>query len=272
MFTESFPHIIVGISAFILGIARAGINVFNGIPTPLLIFTMGDPKESVGIITLVAFMSDCIAIFYYRKKVDMKILGCILPLVLFGMFIAFVFGSKIATPTYLVIITIISAVAIIPTAIYQWQKHKSSLNKNRRKTTISSEAKPIRYRHFAVLISCGIAAGIGTVMGNSANIFLNLYLSELRIQKTSFIAMSAWFFFIINGIKIYFHLTYWKSISTQTVLSILPFFPLIIIGFVIGIYLIKRTTEKTFSAFVLISSIIPFLLLLKRTLDVIIFS
>ena len=100
-------------------------------------------------------------------------------------------------------------------------------------------------------MSLGLLGGFATMIGNAAGPVMALYLLSMRLPKNSFIGTGAWFFFIVNWVKVPFSakldLINAESLKLDTCL-----FPVIIIGAVVGIVLLKRIPQKLFRIIVLI--------------------
>jgi hypothetical protein len=71
----------------------------------------------------------------------------------------------------------------------------------------------------------------------------------MRLPKVEFVGTSAWFFFVINWLKVPFsaNLDLITAKSIKLDLSMLPF---IAVGAVAGIFFLKRIPQKAFSAVV----------------------
>jgi hypothetical protein len=97
---------------------------------------------------------------------------------------------------------------------------------------------------FAVLM--GLVAGVTTMMANVAGPVMIVYLLVMRLRKTEFVGTSAWFFFIVNWIKVPFmanlQLMTWGSLKLNVLM--LPF---IAAGAFLGIYLLKRVPQRAFT-------------------------
>jgi uncharacterized membrane protein YfcA len=71
----------------------------------------------------------------------------------------------------------------------------------------------------------------------------------MRLPKIEFVGTSAWFFFIINWLKVPFsaNLNLMTAESVKLNLMMLPF---IFIGAIVGIFFLKRIPQKTFTVVV----------------------
>ena len=83
------------------------------------------------------------------------------------------------------------------------------------------------------------------MMANAAGPVMIVYLLAMRLPKVEFVGTSAWFFFIVNWLKVPFsmHLGLVNVESIKLGFIMLPF---IIIGAVLGIVALKKMPQKVF--------------------------
>ena len=95
----------------------------------------------------------------------------------------------------------------------------------------------------------GFLAGVATMIVNAAGPIMIVYLLAMRLPKVKFVGTGAWFFFIINWVKVPFsaNLELMTAESVKLDLMMLPF---IVAGVVMGILILKRLPQKAFIAFV----------------------
>jgi len=82
------------------------------------------------------------------------------------------------------------------------------------------------------------------------------------LPKNNYIGTSAWFFLIINVIKVPFHIFSWNTITVKTLTIDLFGIPAILVGVFLGINLVKLFPEKIYRYFILISTCLAALFLL----------
>lgn len=92
------------------------------------------------------------------------------------------------------------------------------------------------------------------MMANAAGPVMIIYLLAMRLPKTEFVGTAAWFFFVINWLKVPFS----ANLELMTVASVkldLMMLPFIAAGAIIGIFLLKRIPQKAFTAVVQILAV-----------------
>ncbi len=107
----------------------------------------------------------------------------------------------------------------------------------------------------------GFVAGVTTMMANAAGPVMALYLLAVSLPKQEFVGTSAWFFLLINLIKVPFSLQL-GLITTSTLLFNLMFIPVIGCGLLLGRAVISRIPQRGFDLLVLGFAIVASLRLL----------
>ncbi len=95
-------------------------------------------------------------------------------------------------------------------------------------------------------IIIGVLSGFSSMVGNAAGPIFSLYLISMSFDRNKFIGTAAWFFFTVNLIKLPFHIFMWGTITGTSFKYTLAMVPFILLGAIVGIYLIKRIKEKHF--------------------------
>jgi uncharacterized membrane protein YfcA len=110
--------------------------------------------------------------------------------------------------------------------------------------------------------SFGIMGGFTTMIGNAAGPVMSVYLLAMRLPKLLFISTAAWFFLVINYLKIPLQVFFWKNITGHSLLLDLTALPFIITGAVIGVRLVRWLPEKKFRMVIIALTIVSTLMLL----------
>ena len=76
-----------------------------------------------------------------------------------------------------------------------------------------------------------------------------------------FIGTAAWFFLFVNIIKVPFHIIFWKTINLDTFMFDIMLFPLILVGALIGVWIVKKIPENPYKIFVITSVFLSTILL-----------
>ncbi|MFD2788432.1 hypothetical protein KCTC52924_01435 [Arenibacter antarcticus] len=241
----STTWIIAFTAAFVLGISKSGIKGIAIIIVTLMALAFG-AKESTGLLVPLLVVGDTFAVIYYNRHAQWKYILAFLPWMILGIFIGTAVGKDLPGNTFKISMSFIILATVI--MMYWWDRKKS---KN----------VPTHWL-FAGFI--GTMAGITTMIGNLAGAFSNIYFLAMRLPKNEFIGTAAWLFFIINIIKLPFHIFIWKTITPDTLLINLKLIPGILLGFFIGVRLVKIIKDQFYRKMILILTAIGGLLILLR--------
>ena len=96
----------------------------------------------------------------------------------------------------------------------------------------------------------GLLAGDPTMLANAAGPIFALYALAVALPKFEIVGTSAWFFFIINALKMPFSIAL-GLIHAQTLLLNLILSPAIVAGVFGGRWIIHRVPQRVFDAFLL---------------------
>ena len=107
----------------------------------------------------------------------------------------------------------------------------------------------------------GLAAGFTTMIGNAAGAITSIYLLSMRLPKNTFIGTAAWFFLIINLLKVPLQVFFWENISAATLTFNALMVPAIAVGAVIGIIAAGKIPERAYRVFVMVMTGVAGLLL-----------
>jgi hypothetical protein len=101
------------------------------------------------------------------------------------------------------------------------------------------------------------------MIGNVAGPIFAIYLLAMHLPKNSFIGTGAWFFMIINISKFPLHIFVWKTIDWSTLKLDIILLPGIALGALLGIWLVKKLSEKFYrTAVIVVTALSAFLLLI----------
>jgi uncharacterized membrane protein YfcA len=224
--------IVIAFCAVLVGIAKTGIPGVGILVVPLMAGVL-PARNSVGVLLGILILADLFAAGYYRYNANWYLVFRVLPAA-FGGIVAGYFGLKVVTNEQLQ--PIIGGVVLVMLAVSYW-----------RTNTRSGDAPIPTQWWFAV--GLGFLAGVTTMMANAAGPVMVIYLLAMKLPKIEFVGTSAWFFFIINWLKVPFS----ASLDLMTVESLkLDFMmlPFIAAGAVMGILVLKRIPQKAFNVVV----------------------
>ena len=94
------------------------------------------------------------------------------------------------------------------------------------------------------------------MIGNAAGPVMSVYLLSMRLPKYSFVGTSAWFFLVVNYLKLPLQIFVWDNISFATIALNIISIPFMVVGAIIGVYLVKKIPEKKYRIFIIVVTIL----------------
>jgi len=216
------------ISAFLVGFSKTGISGFMMPVIPIIASVFGG-KESTGVILPLLLIGDVFALYYYNRHAKWNDIKKLLPWTFIGLIFGVIVGNYINDKQFKMIISI-SVLVCLFILIYTERKGES-LNVPKSKW-------------FYVL--AGIATGFASMIGNAAGPIFSVYLLTMNFKKNDFMGTTAWFFFLINLTKVPLQIFFWHNISLKMVVLSFGMLPIIAIGALLGMMVIKKINEKYF--------------------------
>ena len=220
-----------------IGISKTGIPGLGILVVPLMALVL-PTRQSTGILLGILILADVFAITYHRHNARWLHVFVLLPPALAGIVVGY-FGLKVVSDRQLK--PIIGAIVLLMLGINYWRTRGKDRN------------APIPSPWW-LAIWLGFMAGITTMMANAAGPVMIIYLLAMRLPKTEFVGTAAWFFFVINWLKVPFsaNLNLMTLESVKLDLMMLPF---IAAGAITGIFFLKRIPQKAFTAVVQILAV-----------------
>ena len=222
----------MGLCAIGIGMAKTGLGGLGMIVVPVMANIFG-AKSSTGILLLLLIMADFFGVRYYHMHADMRQLVKLIPSTIIGIVTGVFVGDQISDEYFqlLLIIVIISGVLM---------------------TVIKVEIKENKI--FSIIV--GFLGGFITMIGNAAGPIMAIYFLSMGFNKNKFIGTAAWFFLFVNLFKVPFHVFIWDTIDLDILLFDLILFPLILIGALIGVWIVKKIPERPYKVFVIVSVVL----------------
>jgi uncharacterized membrane protein YfcA len=232
-------------AVFLLGLSKAGIKGIGIIIVVILAFVFGE-KTSTGILLPMLICADILAVIYYNRHAQWSYIFKLLPMMIIGVLVGVWLGNDISEEVFkkLMAVIIISSVILL------------FLSERRKSNTVPKN------KVFSWIT--GFLAGFTTMIGNLAGPVANIYFLAMRMPKNEFIGTAAWLFFIINLFKLPFHFFVWKTVSMNTLVLNSVLVPIVIVGFFVGVAIVKLISNLNYRRFILIVTAIGGIILLLR--------
>jgi uncharacterized protein len=220
------------VAALIVGVAKAGLNSLSIINVTILAIVFGS-KISTGILLPMLIVGDVLAVFYYKRAVHWPSLWRLMPYVMLGILLGVWIGKDLNEAIFKRMMA--SIVLIIVAGMFYLDR--KPLDNVSDKPSFSS--------------SLGIATGFTSMVGNQASGFATAYLMSMQLSKLHFIGTNAWLFLFVNLLKLPFHIFSWHTINTTSIGVNVLLLPVQIVGFYVGVAIVKRIDEARYRQLIL---------------------
>jgi uncharacterized protein len=231
--------ILAFICAFLIGMAKTGVNALGTLVVPIMAFIFGGMPSS-GLVLPMLIMADIFGVAYYHRSAHWKTLLKVLPWAFVGILTGLFTGKHISAIQFKHLIGILVIISLL---VMVWLEIKKS-----RKGDVPHKV------WFA--LPFGIMGGFSTMIGNAAGPIMSVYLLSMSFYKNTFIGTTAWFFFIVNVFKMPLQIWGWHNITLQTLRFNLIMLPAIALGAYTGIRVVKLIPESAFRWFIVAATFI----------------
>lgn len=218
--------------ALCVGMSKTGVHGAGNISVPLLAIIFGGQLSS-GIMLPMLCLADVMGVWYYHRHASWDHLKKLITWSVLGILLGTAVGGMINDQVFKYVMV---GIIFVSVGIMIWMErgHKDDIPD---------------YAWFAAI--CGIGAGFTSMIGNLAGAFAAIYLLSMRLPKNSFIGTSAWFFMVINWLKVPLHVWVWKTITWNTFFLDLLTLPLIALGAWLGIIIVRNLSEGGYRWFII---------------------
>jgi uncharacterized membrane protein YfcA len=196
-------------------------------------------RDSTGALLPLLCVGDLVAVKVYHRHADWAVLLRLLPGVLPGLVLG-VWFLAIADDSLMR--HSIGGVLLAMTAIQVW---------TRRTKPMADDGA--RRAHPMVALGMGVAAGFATMTANAAGPVTTLYLLAAGLPMLEFLGTAAWFYLIVNAVKLPFSasldLISWDSLVVDALLV-----PALAVGALAGVALVRRIDQAQFERAALLLS------------------
>ncbi|MGI5867957.1 MAG: sulfite exporter TauE/SafE family protein [Kiritimatiellia bacterium] len=235
--------VLLMVAAFIQGMSKGGVPGLTVMAIPLVAMVIPD-KTSTGLVLPMLVVGDLFALFYWRRSVSVRDLLRALPWAVVGVVIGWRMLDRIKgdqmRPIVGVVVLFVLALQIV---------RKIRTRSGQAEPAEKTAGNPVMRHLYAAFM--GSLGGVTTMLANAAGPVIGAYLLSLRLNKATFLGTSAWFFFIVNWIKVPF-MVQQKMITVDSLGVNLRMIPALIAGVAAGIVVARRVNQKTFEWLVII--------------------
>lgn len=265
--------VLVMIGALVVGLSKTAMP--GGGTIAVGVFALALPaKESTAALLLLLMVGDATALWVYRREPDVRTLVRLIPSVLLGIVLGTVFFATVGGDT---VRTTIGVILLVLIAVTVWRRRAARVKKAGPVPSATpagdpSGASPATATPVpapapsgpGVAISragYGVLGGFTTMVANAGGPVMSMYFYAMRMPVLTFLGTSAWFFAIVNVIKLPFSAGL-GLITRDTLVMDLMLVPLVLIGAYCGAKIARRIPQGVFEKLILVLTVVSALALL----------
>ncbi|MGO2149785.1 MAG: sulfite exporter TauE/SafE family protein [Microbacterium gubbeenense] len=216
-----------------VGISKTGLPGSNSVGIALFAAVL-PARESTAAMLLLLILGDMLALSLYRRHADWRTLLRLTPSVIAGLvigaaFLAFVGDAWVKRSIGVLLIGVV--------ALTLWRRRAQQAAENH-----SGRGAAIAY---------GSLGGFTTMVANAGGPVMSMYFLASRFSVNAFLGTAAWFFAIINIVKLPVSISL-GLITRETLWMDLLLIVPVLLGAAIGRAIVTRISRKTFDRIVIV--------------------
>lgn len=224
-------------AAVCIGLSKTGFGGV-GMLAVLLMAQVMPAKESTGAVLPLLIVADIFAIHAFRQFTVWRHLAKMLPPAVLGIVSGWLLMPHISSKVFAPLIGWMVLALIVLTVAQK----------------LSGKLSATAAEHPSIAWPLGWTAGITTMLANAAGAVMTVYLLACRLPKYEFVGTAAWFFFIVNVIKVPFSASL-GLINPSSIQLNLVLVPGIVAGVVAGRFLLGKINQQVFEWLMIIFSL-----------------
>lgn len=225
----------IGVAALLVGFTKTSVGGV-GILAVLLMALAVPGKASPGLLLPMLITADIMAVLYYRRSCQWKLLFRLLPMALIGVVLGFGLLRILPDGNFTGTIGwIILAMLVLDLGL--------------------SEALKRHATGWIATFIAGVTAGAASMVANAAGPIFSVYLLQFRLDKAGFVGTRSWYFLLMNIAKVPFAVE--LGLITPASLSVdVMFVPVIILGAILGRIFLKYINLSVFKILVRVAVLV----------------
>ncbi|WP_460796220.1 sulfite exporter TauE/SafE family protein [Microbacterium sp. GXF0217] len=226
---------LLGLAALIAGLGKTAIP--GSATVSVVLFAAVLPaRTSTAAMLLLFIVGDVFALIAYRRHAHWPTLLRLAPAVVAGLVLGFLF---LAYGDDRIVRRAIGVILLLMIAVTLWRRRRSA----------KAVGGPLLGATYGTL------AGFTTMVANAGGPVMSMYFLATRTPVQVFLGTSAWFFAIVNLVKVPF-LAGIGLFTPEVLLMDLLLTPLVVAGALVGLKLAKRMPQQLFDRLVIILTIV----------------
>jgi len=238
---DPWAWVALAVAAVTIGISKTALP--GGSILAIALFAAVLPARTSTAATLLLLMvGDLFALFAYRRHAHWPTLLRLAPAVIAGLLVGFAFLALAGDG---VVRRAIGVILLLMIAVTLWRRWKQS------------RADAVAPPSSGMLLAgaYGTLGGFTTMVANAGGPVMSMYFLATRTPVQVFLGTSAWFFAIINVIKVPF-LAGLGLFESPVLLMDAVLAPLVVVGALLGLRVARRMNQRVFDRIVIALTIV----------------
>lgn len=225
-----------------VGFAKTAVNGTGAVSAALFALVL-PARESTGTLLPLLLVGDLIAIGLYRQHTNWTVIRRLLPWVSVGIVAGAAYVASIGDGGMRRTIGLLLLVLVAVQLVTRGERARSLLG--------DPGGGPVRAGHRAAAAVVGIAAGFATMVANASGAVMTVYLLLSGMAMMEFLGTNAWFFLIVNALKLPFSIGL-GLVAPGALLLDLALVPALAAGAFGGVLLVRRIDQQMFERLALV--------------------
>lgn len=234
MHFDPWQWTLLAVAAVFFGFSKTGIPGISILSVGILANLML-AKQATGVVLPMLIFADVFAFFVYRKNLDWRRVGRLLPWAVGGVVLGWVALGRIDDRQTA---RLVGGILLFMLGMSLWRRWKNP-------DEVATHA-PVWFGP-----AMGLFAGLTTMIANAAGPVMTLYLLAMRLPKLEFLGTGAAFFLVINWIKVPFAVQLGIINSASLTLN-LWLLPAVALGALLGKPVVERVNQRVFENLALV--------------------
>jgi len=229
---DPLAYFYIGLAAFLVGFTKTSVGGVGILAVLLMALAIPGPS-SPGVLLPMLIAADIMAVIYYRRACQWRILVRLIPAAIIGVALAWWFLSVTSGYDFS---KLIGGVILAMLAL----------------DILISEGLRAHVRGRLLTSIMGSMAGAASMVANAAGPIFGIYLLQMGLNKSEFGGTRSWFFLFINIAKLPFAIGLGITTSQSVTLN-LYYLPLILAGAFLGKQLVSYINLNVFKILIRIA-------------------
>jgi uncharacterized membrane protein YfcA len=228
--------ILGALSALLIGFSKSAVPGMAVVFVPLFAEVL-PARASTGAILPLLILGDILAVAFWRRHAVWRHIARLIPWTLAGIVGGWLVMGRIDDR---LMRPVLGAALIVIVAVNAWHYAKRAAAARRGMRV--EDTVPDAWWFSALF---GLAGGATSMISNAAGSILTVYLLSMRLPRDEFIGTSAWYFLIVNIIKVPFSINL-GLITASSLLLDAALAGGVVAGSVAGILTARRIPQRAF--------------------------